>query len=80
VSELHDNGLTVLMVSHALNEVANYVERIGLLVNGRLRMGPVEEVLTEDSLSGLYGIPVEVASVGSHRIVLARHQGAHPDA
>jgi manganese/iron transport system ATP-binding protein len=80
VSELHDNGLTVLMVSHALTEVANYVERIGLLVNGRLRMGPVEEVLTEDSLSGLYGIPVEVASVGNHRIVLARHHGAHPDA
>ena len=80
VSELHDNGLTVLMVSHALNEVANYVERIGLLVNGRLQMGPVEEVLTEASLSGLYGIPVEVASVGNHRIVLARHHGAHRDA
>ena len=80
VSELHDNGLTVLMVSHALNEVANYVERIGLLVNGRLRIGPVEEVLTEASLSNLYGIPVEVESIGNHRIVLARHHGAHHDA
>jgi hypothetical protein len=29
-------------------------------------------VLTEESLSGLYGIPVEVASFGGHRIVLAR--------
>jgi len=73
VDELHDNGLTVLMVSHALNEVANYVERIGLLVGGRLRVGPVDEILTEESLSGLYGIPVEVASIGTRRIVLARH-------
>jgi ABC-type Mn2+/Zn2+ transport system ATPase subunit len=80
VSELHDNGLTVLMVSHALNEVANYVEQIGLLVNGRLRIGPVEEVLTEESLSGLYGIPVEVESIGTHRIVLARHHPGHRDA
>jgi ABC-type Mn2+/Zn2+ transport system ATPase subunit len=71
--ELRDqSGLTVLMVSHALNEVANYVERIGLLVDGRLREGPVDEVLTEASLSELYQIPVEVASVGGHRIVLAR--------
>ncbi|HSR16265.1 MAG TPA: metal ABC transporter ATP-binding protein [Gemmatimonadales bacterium] len=77
VSELHALGLTVLMVSHALNEVANYVERIGLLVGGRLRVGPVEEVLTEASLSGLYGIPVEVASVGAHRIVLTRPHGTH---
>lgn len=81
VRELHeDDGLTVLMVSHALNELANYVEQIGLLVNGQLRLGHVDEVLTEESLSGLYGIPVEVASFGGHRIVLARgHRRAGVD-
>jgi ABC-type Mn2+/Zn2+ transport system ATPase subunit len=73
IRELHEqDGLTVLMVSHALNEVANYVDRIGLLVEGRLRLGPVAEVLTEQSLSDLYRIPVEVASFAGHRIVLAR--------
>jgi ABC-type Mn2+/Zn2+ transport system ATPase subunit len=73
IRELHEqDGLTVLMVSHALNEVANYVDRIGLLVEGHLRLGPVEEVLSEQSLSDLYGIPVEVASFAGHRIVLAR--------
>lgn len=73
IRELHDQDrLTVLMVSHALNEVANYVDQIGLLVEGRLRLGPVDEVLTERSLSDLYGIPVEVASFTGHRIVLAR--------
>jgi ABC-type Mn2+/Zn2+ transport system ATPase subunit len=74
VRDLHERqGLTVLMVSHALNEVANYVARLALLAEGRLRMGPVDEVLTESALSGLYGIPVEVASFEGHRIVLARH-------
>lgn len=74
VRDLHEReGLTVLMVSHALNEVANYVARIALLVEGQLRIGPVGEVLTEKALSGLYGIPVEVASFEGHRIVLARH-------
>ena len=74
VRDLHEReGLTVLMVSHALNEVANYVARIALLVEGRLKIGPVDEVLTESALSGLYRIPVEVASFEGDRIVLARH-------
>jgi len=78
VRDLHERqGLTVLMVSHALNEVANYVTRLALLVDGNLRVGPVDEVLTERALSGLYGIPVEVASFAGHRIVLARHRDAN---
>ncbi len=73
VRELHERDrLTVLMVSHALNEVANYVERIALVTEGRFRIGPIDEILNERVLSDLYGIPVEVASVGGHRIVLAR--------
>ncbi len=75
VRDLHERDrLTVLMVSHALNEVANYVDRIALLVEGRLRVGPIGEVLTEAALTDLYGIPVEVASFGGHRIVVARHR------
>jgi ABC-type cobalamin/Fe3+-siderophores transport system ATPase subunit len=73
VRELHERDrLTVLMVSHALNEVANYVERIALVTEGGFRIGPIDEILGEQVLSELYGIPVEVASIGGHRIVLAR--------
>lgn len=77
VRELHEHdGLTVLMVSHALNEVANYVDRLALLVDGTLKIGAVEDILTEKALTALYRIPVEVSSVGGHRIVVARrHQG-----
>ncbi|HSJ63987.1 MAG TPA: metal ABC transporter ATP-binding protein [Gemmatimonadaceae bacterium] len=73
VRELHERDrLTVLMVSHALNEVANYVERIALVTEGRFRIGPIDEILGEKVLSELYGIPVEVASIDGRRIVLAR--------
>ena len=75
VRELHErDGLTVLMVSHALNEVANYVERIALVVNGAFRIGTVDEIMTESTLSAMYGIPVEVDSLNGHRIVLARRE------
>jgi zinc/manganese transport system ATP-binding protein len=62
----------VLMVSHALNEVANYVDRIALVLEGAFRIGRVDEVMTETVLSNMYGIPVDVDSVDGHRIVVAR--------
>jgi len=75
VRDLHErSGITVLMVSHALNEVANYVERIAL-VNGTeqaFRIGAVEEIISEPVLSGMYGIPVEVSAFQGHRVVMAR--------
>jgi ABC-type Mn2+/Zn2+ transport system ATPase subunit len=73
VRDLHERtSLTVVMVSHALNEVANYVERIALVHEGGLHVGTIAEVMTEQSLSEMYGIPVEVSSFDGHRIVLAR--------
>jgi len=76
VRQLHErNNLTVLMVSHALNEVANYVERIALVMNGGFRIGPVDEIMTQPVLSAMYGIPVDVDSFNGHRIVVARREG-----
>jgi ABC-type Mn2+/Zn2+ transport system ATPase subunit len=73
VRELHErDGITVIMVSHALNEVANYVDRIALVVNGSFRIGMVDEIMTPPVLSEMYGIPVDVDEVNGHRIVVAQ--------
>ncbi len=80
VRELHErDGLTVLMVSHALNEVANYVERIALVMNGSFRIGSVDEIMSSSVLSEMYRIPVDVDSVNGHRIVVARRAGYNGD-
>jgi manganese/zinc/iron transport system ATP- binding protein len=81
VRELHErDGLTVLMVSHALNEVANYVERIALVTSGQFRVGAVDEIMSPSVLSEIYGIPVDVEAVNGHRIVVARRLGYSGDA
>jgi ABC-type Mn2+/Zn2+ transport system ATPase subunit len=83
VRELHERtGLTVLMVSHALNEIANYVTRMALVQEGTFRVGAVEDIVNERTLSAVYGIPVEVDSIAGHRIVVARRGAAvvHPSA
>lgn len=73
VRELHErDGLTVLMVSHALNEVANCVNRIALVVERGFRVGTVPEIMTEATLTTMYGIPVDVDEMHGHRIVVAR--------
>ncbi|MEO6526173.1 MAG: metal ABC transporter ATP-binding protein [Gemmatimonadaceae bacterium] len=71
--ELHErDNLTVLMVSHALNEVANYVDRIALVVERGFRIGTVAEIMTEATLTQMYGIAVDVDEMHGHRIVVAR--------
>ena len=68
-------GLSALVVLHDLNLAARFADQVGLLVNGELHaLGAPQEVLTEDSLSNVYQVPIEVmAAPGSGRpIILPR--------
>jgi ABC-type hemin transport system ATPase subunit len=66
---VHDN-LTVIMVSHLLNVVASYVQRLAIVGDGRLEVGPIEVMLTPEKLSGLYRTPVLVDRVDGRAVVL----------
>lgn len=71
MARLHEEDrLTVVFVSHLLNEVANYVHRLALVEDGRFVHGPVKEVLTGARLSALYRIPVLVERIGGAAVVL----------
>ena len=61
--------LTVIMVSHLLDDVANHARHIALVESGFFQVGPVEEVLTGENLSALYHIPVQVDRMGAHTVV-----------
>lgn len=72
LKSLHrENGLTIVMVSHLLNVVANYAERLALMNGGLQATGPTEEILSDRSLTEVYGVPVTVALRDGKRIVLA---------
>lgn len=55
-----DHGTAVLFVTHEINPVLPYVDRVLYLAGGRFRIGTVDEVLTSETLSDLYGTQVEV--------------------
>jgi zinc/manganese transport system ATP-binding protein len=70
------HGTAVLFVTHEINPVLPYVDRVLYLAGGRFRVGTVDEVMTSDTLSALYDVPVEVLRVGS-RILVAGAPDEH---
>ena len=64
-------GLGVLFVTHEINPILPVVDRVLYLVAGRAALGRPEEVMTTETLSALYGAPVEVLHVGGRTLVLA---------
>lgn len=71
VQRLHEEeGLTVVLVSHLLNEVANFVDRLAMIEDGTFAYGTLEEILTEERLSSLYGMAVDVERIGNAVVVL----------
>lgn len=65
------DGLTVVLVSHLLNVVANYAESLVILDEGGRIAGRLSEVLSSANLTNLYGLPVEVAACAGRRVVVA---------
>lgn len=55
-----EEGITVVLVSHVLSLVSGHCPRIAFLERGRLRAGAREDMLAEESLEALYGVPVRV--------------------
>jgi zinc/manganese transport system ATP-binding protein len=66
-----DVGTPVLFVTHEINPVLPYVDRILYLVRGRWAIGTPSEILTSERLSDLYGIEVDVVKVRDRYLVVS---------
>jgi ABC-type Mn2+/Zn2+ transport system ATPase subunit len=64
------NNVTVVYVTHRLDELANTAQRLLLLHDGRVRVGTVAELLTPAVLKEMYGVEAIVEEVGGKLVVL----------
>ena len=64
-------GTPVVFVTHDINPVLPYVDRILYLVRGRWAVGRPDEILTSERLSALYGIDVDVVRVRDRYLVVS---------
>ena len=58
-----DADTTVIVVTHEINPILPYVDRLLYLVDGRFRIGTVEQVMTTATLSMLYQADIQVVKV-----------------
>jgi zinc/manganese transport system ATP-binding protein len=72
-----DAATAVLFVTHEINPVLPYVDRVLYLVDGRFRIGTVEEVMTSENLSKLYRSEVEVVQVHGQYVVVGNRGFCH---
>ncbi|WP_207122994.1 metal ABC transporter ATP-binding protein [Actinocatenispora comari] len=62
--------VAVVMVAHDVNPILRYLDRVVYLGPGGSVVGPPDRVLSSDSLSALYGTPVEVLRTSDGRMVV----------
>jgi len=56
----HERNVAVMLVTHDVNPLLPVVDRVLYMANGHSAIGRADEVVTSQTLSQLYGSPVEV--------------------
>jgi zinc/manganese transport system ATP-binding protein len=69
-----EQGVTVLLVAHDVNPLLPFLDRVIYVAGGRVLAGSPEEVIKTETLSRLYGAPVEVLRTSDGRIVVVGQQ------
>ncbi len=62
--------VTVLLVAHDINPILPFIDRVVYVAGGQVVSGKPEEVITTETLTRLYGAPVEVLRTADGRIVV----------
>lgn len=69
-------GGTVVFVTHDVNPVLGYADRVVFVVNGKWAAGSTDDVLTTRTMTDLYDAPVEVLRVRGRIVVVGEASGA----
>jgi len=82
ISELIDEqrrslGSAVIFVTHDLNPIIDFVDRVVYIAQGRHTIGTPDEVMRSDVLSELYGAEIDVVRNQGRVVVLGAHDHEH---
>jgi zinc/manganese transport system ATP-binding protein len=71
-------GITVLLVSHDVNPLLPFTDRVLYVAQQRIALGTAEEIITSEHLSQLYDAPIEVVRDSRGRVLVfgQEEQGA----
>lgn len=78
-SVCRSHGVAVMLVAHDVNPILPYLDQVIYLAHGGAVMGPPEQVITADTLSMLYGTPVDVLRDRTGRLVVVGQPDSHAE-
>jgi ABC-type Mn2+/Zn2+ transport system ATPase subunit len=73
ISNLHqEKHLAIIMVSHLLSDVANYVKKLILIDNGLFQFGEIDDLLSEDNLQKAYSSEFTVKKINGEYLITSK--------
>lgn len=77
-SVCRSEGVAVMLVAHDVNPILPYLDQVIYLSRRGVVMGPPEQVITAETLSMLYGTPIDVLRDHTGRLVVVGQQDMAP--
>ncbi|MCW2975440.1 MAG: metal transporter ATP-binding protein [Actinomycetia bacterium] len=65
-----EENVAVLLVAHDINPILSYLDRVVYIAGGTAVEGSPEQVISSETLSRLYGAPIEVLRASDGRLVV----------
>jgi zinc/manganese transport system ATP-binding protein len=69
-------NVAVMIVAHDVNPILGYLDRVIYLGHGGAATGTPDQVITSQTLTRLYGTPIEVLTASDGRLVVVGHPEA----
>jgi zinc/manganese transport system ATP-binding protein len=78
-SVCRSQNVAVMLVAHDVNPILQSLDQVVYLAHGGAVMGKPEDVITADTLTMLYGTPIDVLRDRAGRLVVVGQPDAHPE-
>jgi zinc/manganese transport system ATP-binding protein len=65
-----EENVAVMLVAHDVNPILSYLDRVVYIAGGAAVEGTPEEVISSETLTRLYGVPIEVLRASDGRLVV----------
>jgi zinc/manganese transport system ATP-binding protein len=74
---VRSRGVTALLIAHNINPLLPFLDKVVYIANGKVATGKPKEVLTSESLTALYGVPIEVLNDSKGNIAIIGIEDTH---
>jgi zinc/manganese transport system ATP-binding protein len=74
---VRSRNVTALLIAHNINPLLPFLDKVVYIANGKLATGKPKDVLTSESLTALYGVPIEVLNDSKGNIAIIGIEDTH---